>query len=267
MTSSADRTLSILHVDDDPSLGSLVSTYLERDASGLDCTVTTETSPSDALERLRAGDQTFDCVVSDYNMPGATGVEFLEAVREFDPELPLLLFSGEEPADVAAEIVAAGLTDYLRKAGDNQYTMLVRRVGHAVEDGVDDGRFESDESNTELDSVAVVGRDESFERVDEQYANYYQYDSEDIAGKHWSELHPEEEVEHIRTHVLPVVQNGGEWRGRSEGLRADGSTFTESKLVSSLDDGRLLIAVSELGDEADEDAEAGGADEADDRET
>ncbi|SEV98872.1 response regulator [Halobacterium jilantaiense] len=258
MTSSTDRGLSVLHVDDDPSMGSLVTTYLERDASGLDCTVTTETSPSDALARLREGDETFDCVVSDYNMPGVNGVEFLEAVREFDPELPLLLFSGEEPADIAAEIVAAGLTDYLRKAGDNQYTMLVRRVGHAVEDGVDDGQFDTGESDTELGSVAVVGRDESFERVDEQYADYYQYDSEDIAGKHWSELHPEEEVEHIRTHVLPVVQKGGEWRGRSEGLRADGSTFTESKLVSALDGGRLLIAVSELGDADDVSDDATG---------
>ncbi|RLM57324.1 response regulator [Halobellus sp. Atlit-31R] len=242
MTSSRNA-LSILYVDDDPDLVALVKTYLERDSTDVRCTVTTETSPTAALERIRASDSEFDCVISDYNMPEMNGVEFLEAVREHDPELPLLLFSGEETNDVAAEIVRAGLTDYLRKGmGTDQYTMLIRRVEHAVEGG---GQFDPD-AETELDGVGVVGADEHFQTADDTYASFYGYDSTDVEGKHWTELHPEEEVEHIRTHVLPVVRSGGEWSGRSRGLRADGSTFTESKMVTALDDGRLLIAVSEI---------------------
>ena len=247
-----DEPLSILHVDDDPDLGALVKTFLERDGSGIDCTVTRETSPADALERIRGPDSAFDCVISDYNLPEMNGITFLEAVRETHPELPLLLFSGEETNDVAAEIIQAGLTDYLRKGlGSDQYTMLIRRVEHAVEGG---GRFDP-EAETELDGIGVVGVDERFETADDTYASFYGYDADDVEGKHWSELHPDEEVEHIRTHVLPVVQSGGEWSGRSRGLRSDGSTFTESKLVTALDDGRLLIAVSEL-----DDAELGEAD-------
>ena len=84
--------------------------------------------------------------------------------------------------------------------------------------------------------------------VDESYAEFYGYEPEELPGKHWSDLHPEAEVEHIRAHVLPVVEDGGQWSGHSEGLRADGSTVTESKMVTSLEDGRLLIAVSELDD-------------------
>ncbi|QCC47304.1 response regulator [Halobellus limi] len=242
---ATDDPLSILHVDDDPNLGGLVKAYLERDSNDVDCTVTTETSPADALDRIRSGDVEFDCVISDYNMPEMNGVEFLEAVRETHPELPLLLFSGEETNDVAAEVIRAGLTDYLQKGmGTDQYTMLIRRVEHAVEGG---GRFDP-EAETELDGVGVVGSDERFEAADDTYASFYGYESEDVEGKHWTELHPEEEVEHIRTHVLPVVRRGGEWSGRSRGLRSDGSTFTESKMVTALDDGRLLIAVSELDD-------------------
>jgi PAS domain S-box-containing protein len=240
-----DDPRSILHVDDDPNLGALVKTFLERDSNDVDYTVTTETSPTDALDRIRSGEPEFDCVVSDYNMPEMNGIDFLEAVRETHPELPLLLFSGEETNDVAAEIIRAGVTDYLRKGtGTNQYTMLIRRVEHAVEGG---GQFDP-EAETELDGVGVVGTDERFEEADDTYASFYGYDPEDVEGKHWTELHPEEEVEHIRTHVLPVVRRGGEWSGRSRGLRSDGSTFTESKMVTALDDGRLLIAVSELDD-------------------
>jgi hypothetical protein len=51
-------------------------------------------------------------------------------------------------------------------------------------------------------------------------------------------------VTHIRTHVLPIIQQDGRWSGRSRGVRADGSVFAESKLVSMLDDGQLLITVS-----------------------
>ena len=237
----SDATLSILHVDDDEALGDLVQAYLERD-DALDCTVTTTATPADALDRLRDDDTDFDCIVSDYRMPETNGIEFLRAVRETHPELPFLLFSGEETGDVAAEMIHAGVTDYLHKSSPDQYTTLVRRVEHAVDS---DGQFDS-EAATELDAVGVVGPDERFDRVDTGYADLYDYDSDEVTGKHWTELHPDDEVEHIRTHVLPVVQEGGKWTGRSTGLRADGSTFTESKMVTTLDDDHLLIAVSEI---------------------
>jgi PAS domain S-box-containing protein len=234
--------LSILHVDDDDALGDLVKTYLERDDS-LDCTVTAVSSPDEALARLRDDDADFDCIVSDYRMPETDGIEFLHAVRETHPDLPFLLFSGEETGDVAAEIVRAGVTDYLRKGyGTDQYTMLVRRVEHAVGSG---GQFDP-EAETEVDAVGIVDSDERFDQVDAGYASLYDYDPDEVRGKHWTELHPEDEVEHIRTHVLPVVRQGGKWTGRSTGLRADGSTFTESKMVTALDDDRLLIAVSDI---------------------
>ncbi|MFB6175588.1 MAG: PAS domain-containing protein, partial [Halobaculum sp.] len=171
------------------------------------------------------------------------GTELSEAVRETRPDLSILLFSREETEDVATEIVEAGLTDYLRKGmGTEQYTMLVRRVGHAVESG---GSFDR-RGDTSLDAVGVVGPDDHFERIDERYASVYGYDTDALEGRHWTALHPEEEVEHIRSNVLPVVEDGGKWSGRSVGKRNDGTTFTESKMVTALDDERLLIAVSDV---------------------
>lgn len=237
--------LSILHVDDDPQLGDLVKTYLERDVSGIDCSVTVEENPERALELITAADPAYDCVISDYDMPQMDGITFLKAVREASPELPVLLFSGEETSDIAAEIIQAGLTDYLRKGfGTDQYTMLIRRVSHAIDS---DGEFDP-ETDTELHGVGIIGPNEQFEEADETYASLYGYTRAELEGKHWTELHPDQEVEHIRTHVFPVVRDGGKWTGRSEGLRADDSTFTESKMVTATEDGRLLIAVSELDD-------------------
>jgi CheY-like chemotaxis protein len=144
---------TVLHVDDDPALGRLVKTYLEREASGLDCTVTVETAPGTALARLQAADSDLDCIITDYEMPEMNGIEFLEAVRESHPELPVVLFSGRETAEIAPEIIESGLTDYLRKgAGTDQYTILLRRVEHAVDSG---GRFDASD-DVELGSVGLT---------------------------------------------------------------------------------------------------------------
>jgi len=241
-----DRSLSILHVDDDAGLRSLVQTYLERPESGLACTVTTAASADEALALLRDESATFDCVISDYDMPGTNGIELLRSIRDIDPELPFLLFSGEETNELAADVIEAGVTDYMKKGlGTEQYTMLIRRVEHAVDA---DGQFDP-ETDVQLDGVGIVGPDETFESVDDTYAELYEYDPGEVEGRFWEDLHPSEEVEHIRNNVLPVVAEGGKWAGRSKGLRSDGTTFTESKMVTALDDGRLLIAVSEYEDE------------------
>jgi PAS domain S-box-containing protein len=253
-----DAPLRVLCVDDEPGLAALVAAYLERDEE-LDCETVTETDPTAALDRIER--ESFDCVVSDYDMPGYTGVELLSAARETDPDLPFLLFSATDPDAIVAEMVRAGVSDYVHKRGGLEgYTALLRRVGHAVDgeggrfeagDGAEDSESASVETETEDESVAVasdgfctVAPDGRFEFVGEEYGRLYGYDPEELVGERWQRLHPDEEVEHIRSHVIPAVMTGEQWTGTSEGLRADGTTFAESKLVSTTSDDRLVISVS-----------------------
>ncbi|PAU85132.1 two-component system response regulator [Halorubrum salipaludis] len=246
-----DAPLRVLCVDDEPGLAALVAAYLERD-DAIDCETVVETDPAAALDRIER--EPFDCVVSDYDMPGRTGVELLSDARESRPDLPFLLFSATEPDAIAAEMVRAGVSDYVTKRGGaDGYTALLRRVEHAVEG--DGGRFES-EPNREsggdpsaavaLDGVCTVAPDGTFEFVGEEYGELYGYDPEELVGERWQRLHPTEEVEHIRTHIIPAVMAGERWTGTSTGLRADGSTFAESKMVTTTSDDRLVISVSEF---------------------
>jgi PAS domain S-box-containing protein len=252
-----DAPLRVLCVDDEPGLAALVAAFLERDGE-IDCETATETDPEAALERIER--ESFDCVVSDYDMPAATGVELLSAARETDPDLPFLLFSATDPDAIAAEMVRAGVSDYVRKRGGGDgYTALLRRVEHAVDGeggrfqaGGGEGSAEGVGSATEvaLDGVCTVAPDGTFEFVGEEYGRLYGYEPEELVGERWQRLHPDEEVEHIRSHVIPAVMDGERWTGTSEGLRADGTTFAESKLVSTTSDDRLVISVSpvETGD-------------------
>jgi len=82
--------IEVLHVDDEPAFGDLVTQYLERIDPSL--AVTTYTSVADAREYL--DDNRVDCLISDYEMDETDGVEFLREIRDSYPNLPFILFTG-----------------------------------------------------------------------------------------------------------------------------------------------------------------------------
>ena len=110
MVSDDQEAIRVLHVDDEPDLGELVATFLERVNDRL--LVETKTSAKDALDRLFDTSEQFDCVVSDYDMPEMNGQELLEAVRETRPELPFILFTGKGSEEIASKAISAGVTSH-----------------------------------------------------------------------------------------------------------------------------------------------------------
>ena len=44
-------------------------------------------------------------VVSDITMPGMTGLDLLRAIREYDPDLPVVLLTGRPTVESAAEAI------------------------------------------------------------------------------------------------------------------------------------------------------------------
>lgn len=122
--------ISILHVDDQVDFAEMAAQFLEMEHGRFD--VETAPSASDALELLSGNE--FDCVVSDYQMPGKDGIEFLKKVREAYPNLPFILFTGKGSEEVAGEAISAGVTDYLQKeVGTDQFTVLANRIENAVQ--------------------------------------------------------------------------------------------------------------------------------------
>jgi len=122
--------ITVLHVDDEPGLCDLVASFLEREHKWL--SVETAPDAETALERLHAGD--IDCVVSDYDMPGLDGLDFLRDVRMEHPDLPFILYTGKGSEEIASEAISAGVDDYLQKeTHTEQYTVLANRIRNVVE--------------------------------------------------------------------------------------------------------------------------------------
>ncbi|WP_436903503.1 PAS domain S-box protein [Halovenus halobia] len=142
MSDTAD--IQVLHVDDDPAVTEITAEVLERERDRLD--VDTAHSASEGADTLAA--ESFDCIVCDYQMPGQTGLEFLETIREEYPELPFILYTGRGSEAVASDAIAAGATDYLQKAsGTEQYELLANRIENAVE------QYRSHQRATELNRI------------------------------------------------------------------------------------------------------------------
>lgn len=119
----------ILYVEDDPAFAHLSVTCLEDENDRFSITTTT-----DAMTGLELLTEDIDCIVSDYNMPGMDGIEFLKSVRESHPTLPFILFTGRGSEEIASEAISAGVTDYLQKeVGIDQFTILANRIRNAVE--------------------------------------------------------------------------------------------------------------------------------------
>ena len=122
--------IAVLHVDDEPDFADMTAEFIKRQDNRL--TVETATSASDGLDKL--AETKVDCIVSDYDMPGGSGIDFLEAVRASHPDLPFILYTGKGSEEVASRAISAGVTDYLQKeSGTSQYEVLANRIKNTVE--------------------------------------------------------------------------------------------------------------------------------------
>ncbi|MFB6133081.1 MAG: response regulator, partial [Halanaeroarchaeum sp.] len=122
-------TIRILHVEDDPDFAGLAATFLTREEERFE--IDTVHAATEGLDRL--GERDFDCIISDYDMPGQNGIEFLDTVREAYPDLPFILFTGKGSEKIASKAISAGATDYLQKGhGTDQYELLANRVQNVV---------------------------------------------------------------------------------------------------------------------------------------
>lgn len=119
--------MNILCVDDDADFLDLTTAFLQRKLP--DATLYTATRTREAFDLLES--EPIHCIVSDYEMPDQTGLEFLNAVREEYPELPFILFTGKGSEEIASRAISAGVTDYLRKRGPEQHNRLATRIENA----------------------------------------------------------------------------------------------------------------------------------------
>jgi PAS domain S-box-containing protein len=104
----------VMYVDDDEALVFLVRRLLTRRGYA----VSTFTNPKLALETLRADPTQADLLVTDFNMPGYSGVDLIRDVAQLLPKLPMALASGYVTPEIERDALAAGAKALIHKPND-----------------------------------------------------------------------------------------------------------------------------------------------------
>ena len=127
---AAGASSRLLVVEDNDTLRRGIS----RALGGEECQVDEEPSGDGALRRLRDTTQpSYDVIVTDLRLPGAGGLEVLEAARQRDERTAVILMTAYGTIDTAVEAMKRGAFDFVQKPFELE--QLEVRVAKALEHG------------------------------------------------------------------------------------------------------------------------------------
>lgn len=148
---------AILLIEDDAPLARSLVRVIK--AEGYDV-VHAETAAA-AVDLVKSS--SFDAVLSDLNLPGASGVDVLNLVRAYDPDVPLVLMTGAPTVDTAIEACNLGVLEYLVKPTPRD--QLARVLGRATK-ARRTAIHQREASDSERDRAAVDAAQECVARAE-----------------------------------------------------------------------------------------------------
>ncbi|SEQ39815.1 PAS domain S-box protein [Natrinema salaciae] len=237
--------IRVLYVDDESEC--VAASAELRECEDVAIETYSVTTASDGLDRLAETD--IDCIVSEYGLPDADGVAFLEAVRMRDEDVPFILFPEAGSESIASEAIAAGVTDYLPNDGSSdRYSALAERIVTAVDRARTrlQNRRQLHAIETAREGIGLLDDDGRFVYVNRAYADLYGYEPAELIGAHWERLYPDDDVATVRDEIIPTVMAEGDWCGETTGRRADGTTFVEAHSLSTTGNGDLVCTVQDI---------------------
>jgi two-component system, LuxR family, response regulator FixJ len=118
------ESIHIALVDDDSAVLDSLQLYLERHRVGTSCFTSAE-----ALLASPAGGAQPDCIVSDIRMPGMSGLDLLQSLKERRCLAPLILITGLGDIEMAVTAIKNGAFDFIEKPFDEGRLLVsVRRA-------------------------------------------------------------------------------------------------------------------------------------------
>ncbi len=146
--------MSVLLVEDDPSIALVITAALEAEGFSVDC--------CDSIaerDRLLAG-QSYSALVTDVMLTDGDGIETIGAVRAAAPQMPIIILSAQNTLDTAVRASDTGAFEYFPKPFD--IDELARTVRQAV-GNAETRRGDDDESP--VAGLPLVGRSAAMQAV------------------------------------------------------------------------------------------------------
>jgi two-component system nitrogen regulation response regulator GlnG len=140
-------------VDDDRSIRWVIEKALSREGIAFD----SFSSAKDALDALTGGAP--EVLVSDIRMPGLSGLELLNTVKQRHPAVPVIVMTAYSDLDSAVAAFQGGAYEYLPKPFDiDQAVGLIRRA-------LDESRRESEAAEAPGETPEILGQAPAMQEV------------------------------------------------------------------------------------------------------
>jgi two-component system response regulator FixJ len=133
-------------VDDDEAMRDSMA-FLLRAGNFQVRTYAAATDFLEALPQIKAG-----CVVTDVRMPGMSGIELLQRLRELKASVPVIVVSGHGDVPLAVEAMKTGALDFIEKPFDDD--VFLRAVHMALS-------AQAVDSQRQAQKAAIISRLES----------------------------------------------------------------------------------------------------------
>lgn len=179
--------IDVLLVDDEDAILEVAQTYLESDG---DIFAKTACSALEAIKVLSHWD--YDLIISDYSMPGGTGLDLLKALRRRGNNVPFILFTARDRAEIEGEALKCGACYFVEKGGNLKEKLpdLKRTVRDTVRRNrkLDPNRAREEHIKSILDTYVHDDEDleAEFEVLNDPIPNWMRgrqpIDAEDDAG-------------------------------------------------------------------------------------
>ncbi len=114
---------AILLIDDEEIMREVISRLLSREGYA----VQTAPTADEGLAKLR--DEPFDLVLLDLMLPGKSGLQALEEILEFDPDIVVVMISAYASVENAVQATKAGAFDFVTKPFKNEELLHLIRNG------------------------------------------------------------------------------------------------------------------------------------------
>jgi diguanylate cyclase (GGDEF)-like protein/PAS domain S-box-containing protein len=244
----------MITIDDEESIRSGVAACFE------DCgfTVIQACDGRDGIGKIRALNP--DVVITDLRMPHVDGLEVVDAVKQMDDNLPIIVLSGTGVLSDATDALRRGAWDYLSKpvADLEEMEVVVARClerARLVRENRDyhqnlelqvklrtaELRKLSTAVEQSANSVVITDVNGNIEYVNPKFTAVSGYSREEVIGRNPRILKSDKQPDSYYVDLWQTISSGREWQGEFCNKTRDGRQFWELTSIAPIRDDAGII--------------------------